>query len=344
MKVAILYTGQANANAVRPYEIGRFLTTRGHEVHLIDLETFAYRHWLRVKEPFQVALRRAGLGGPEELLRPMREWADIIWRKVLEGRRYEAVVCESFPHALVLTRDMGAVTLFDCPTPPVCELMYSGEHPPDTIERLREVERLIYGACTYVTFHWWTYVDYVREHVYDGPNLSVLDWGCHTSSRRAGFATPPRTVYLGFMGGYWVNLPLLSSLSRSGATHVDVWGSPAPAGRWGLDYHGFASLTSVLADYQLGLVTCSKDPLRCAGFSAKHLEYISYGLPVLAPRWRTGLELIRGTVAYDEGDFQEVVAALSDEGEWLKRSDEAYRQAVELDWDVTLRPLERMLR
>jgi hypothetical protein len=343
-RVAILYTGQPNANAVRPLELERFLSARGHEVHLVDLETFPYRRWLRVKEPFQVALRRAGLGGPEELLRPMREWADIIQGRVLDGQGFEAVICESFPHALVLTRDLGAVTILDCPTPYVCELAFSGEHPETTIERLREVERRIYEACDHVAFHWRTYVDWVREHVYDGPNLAVLDWGCHPAQRRARFAAPPRTVYLGFLGGYWIDIGLLSRLARSGATHVDVWGSPEPEHRWGLDYRGFAPATDVLADYQLGLVTCSRDPLRRAGFSAKHLEYISHGLPVLAPRWRERLDLIRGTVAYDEEDFPEVVAALADEREWRLASEAAYRQAEELDWDVTLRPLEAMLR
>lgn len=343
MKVAILYTGQMNANTVRPREIERFLAARGHEVRMVDLESFAYRRRLRAREPFQVALRRAGLGGSEELLRPMREWADIISEEVLEGGGFGAVVCESFPHSLVLTRDLGCIKVLDCPTPPVDEMEFSGEHPPATIAALREVEQEVYAACDHLAFHWETYVDYVRRNVYDGPNLRVLNWGCHPRARRAAFASPPRTAYMGYLGGYWIDLPLLSSLSRSGATEVHVYGSPPPARRWGLDYMGFAPDTEVLASYQLGLVTCSKDPLRRAGFSAKHLEYISYGLPVLAPRWRERLDLIRGTVPYDEADFPAAVAALSDEGEWRRASDAAYSQAKELDWDRTLRPLEGML-
>jgi hypothetical protein len=42
----------------------------------------------------------------------------------------------------------------------------------------------------------------------------------------------------------------------------------------------------VLLSYQAGLITCTRDELRRDGFSAKHLQYLAHGLPVLAPEWR----------------------------------------------------------
>jgi hypothetical protein len=60
-------------------------------------------------------------------------------------------------------------------------------------------------------------------------------------------------------------------------------------------------------------VTCTKDELRRDGFSAKHLQYLAYGLPVLVPVWRRHLDLMRGSVAYDEGTFCSMIDALSGE-------------------------------
>jgi hypothetical protein len=110
----------------------------------------------------------------------------------------------------------------------------------------------------------------------------------------------------------------------------------------GLNYLGWAP-PSVLHDYQLGLITCSKDELRREGFSAKNLAYIAHGLPVLVPVWRRHMELIRGCVAYDEDTFLSVIERLSDEEEWQRVSDEAYAQAQELTWERTLQPLEAAL-
>jgi hypothetical protein len=99
----------------------------------------------------------------------------------------------------------------------------------------------------------------------------------------------------------------------------------------------------VLRGYQIGLVTCSADPLRQYGFSSKHLHYLAHGLPVLVPAWRRHLDLLRGSVAYDEDSFLSVMRSLHDHGQWQALSDEAYAQAKRLDWDVTLRPLDDLL-
>jgi hypothetical protein len=100
----------------------------------------------------------------------------------------------------------------------------------------------------------------------------------------------------------------------------------------------------VLDDYQIGLITFSKDPLRREGFSAKNMQYIAHGLPVLIPAWRRHMDLIRGCVPYDEDTFLSAIERLSDEREWQHVSDEAYEQAQELTWERTLQPLEETLR
>ena len=343
MKVALLYTGYGNANSVRPLEMTRYLEARGHQVDLVDLLGFGYNRYLRLREPLASAAMRSGLAGAGVLVRPMRRWADIIQRKVLDRERFDAVVCFSFPHAYVLTRDLPCIKIYDCPTPAVDELELSGDHHGSVISALRDVEMEIYTSSDHVLFHWETYLEYVRKYRYDGDNLVTMAYGCHPKERRAGFASPPRAVYMGYLGGYWSNLDLLSSLSSSGACDVDVFGFPRPHRRLGLDYRGASPNTAVLADYQLGLVTCSKDRLRREGFSAKHVEYISYGLPVLVPNWRERLDLIKGSVPYDKESYPEVVARMSDEDEWTRMSDLAYEQSKALSWDRTLEGLERMV-
>jgi hypothetical protein len=83
--------------------------------------------------------------------------------------------------------------------------------------------------------------------------------------------------------------------------------------------------------------------LRREGFSAKHLEYLAYGLPVLVPSWRRNLELLRGSVTYDEDCFASVVQSMSEQATWRRASDQAYAQAERLSWNETLRPLEALL-
>src|SRR2546430_11968491 len=48
-----------------------------------------------------------------------------------------------------------------------------------------------------------------------------------------------------------------------------------------------------------------------SGFSAKHLQYLAHGLPVLVPVWRRHIGLLRGSVGYDERTFLSVIGALS---------------------------------
>jgi hypothetical protein len=124
--------------------------------------------------------------------------------------------------------------------------------------------------------------------------------------------------------------------------HIDVYGGPPPDPALGLNYMGHA-LPTVLRQYQLGLVTCTNDELRRNGFSAKHTEYFAHGLPVLVPAWRRNLDLLHGSVPYEEHIFLSVVDSLSNEKEWQRMSDAAYAQAQRLTWEETLRPLEALL-
>jgi hypothetical protein len=256
---------------------------------------------------------------------------------------FDLVICETPHDAEVLAAPTSARTLYDCPTPWADELYFEGRLTERQHKRFRRREARLFEDVDALAFWWETYARYAVDHYgISGRNLLTLNHGCTPAAQRAEFSNPTRVAYLGSLSSRFIDLPLLSRLTKL-YPHIDVYGAPPPDPALGLNYLGFKP-PSVLEQYQLGLITCTRDELRCNGFSAKHLDYLAYGLPVLVVSWRRHLDLLRGSVPYDEGTFSVVVDALSNEDEWRRVSDEAYAQARRLEWDKTLRPLETLLR
>ena len=52
---------------------------------------------------------------------------------------------------------------------------------------------------------------------------------------------------------------------------------------------------------------------------------------------------LKGCVPYNENNFVELVDKYSETNEWEKLSKEAREQASELDWNITLKPLEKLI-
>jgi hypothetical protein len=363
-RVAVICQLDRYANGLKPVEIERFLRERGHRVTLVNTyylgRASAERGSLRNKLP-HLGARRLALYAVEGV-------AALVTRRWRFGRRalsyhvlmadhrlrrsalasslpldeFDLIICETPHDAGVLTVAPSARTLYDCPTPWADELWFEGRLTARQHRRLRRLEAQIFESVDHLAFHWESYAGYAVEHYgISGRNLMKLNWGCTPAPHRAAFDAPVRIVYIGSLSSRFIDLPLLTRLTKL-YPHIDVFGAPPPHADLGLNYLGYAS-PSVLQGYQAGLVTCSKDELRRNGFSAKHLQYLAYGLPVLAPTWRRHLDLLRGTVPYDEDTFRDAVDALSDEREWRRLSDAAYAQATRLAWDETLRPLERLL-
>ena len=254
---------------------------------------------------------------------------------------FDLVICEHPHDAGLLTTRTSARTFYDCPNPWADEMYFEDMLTDTQRQKLRRLETRLFESVDGLSFSWESYARYAVEHYgISARNLKQLNWGCTPAARRAAFADPPRVVYLGSLSSRFVDLPLLARLSKL-YPHIDVYGGPPPDPALGLNYRGWAR--DVLEGYQLGLITCTKDELRKEGFSAKHLHYISYGLPVLVPAWRRHLDLLRGSVPYDESTFAAVIASLADKAEWERVSDESYEQARRLTWDQTLRPLDSML-
>jgi hypothetical protein len=362
-RVAIICQLDAFANGVKPVQIERFLRKRGHEVHLVDtyrLSRATTVAGLRASRRPGRGLRRlalyaveaSGLATRNGVARRRLSYhlavADhrlrrSLLRSSLALDEFDLVICETPHDAGVLRAGTSARTLYDCPTPWADELYFEGRLTERQHARLRSQEAELFERVDHLAFWWQSYARYaVERYGISGRNLMRLDFGCTPAARRAEFMSPPRVVYIGSLSSRFIDVPLLSRLSRS-YPHIDVYGAPPPDPSLGINFCGYAS-PEVLERYQLGLITCTKDDLRRSGFSAKHLEYLSYGLPVLAPAWRRHLDLLPGTVAYDESTYASVIERLSDEAEWRRVSDEAYTGAQRLAWDETLRPLDDLLR
>lgn len=364
-RILLVCQSDGYANGVKPTGIEQFLRDRGHEVHVAN----TYFLGRASKRPGSIAtklprpgLRRLAIYAVEAgALVLTRRWkfgrrrlsyyaflADYRLRRSLLGStlrldHFDAVICEHPHDAGLLTVPTSARTFYDCPDPYADEMFCEGKLTEAQHHRLRRMETELFETVDALSFSWESYARYALEHYgISGRNLHQLNWGCNPAGERAEFADPPRVIYLGSLSSQYINLPLLSRLTRL-YPHIDVYGGPPPDPSLGLNYKGWAS-PAVLQQYQFGLITCSKDELRKDGFSAKHLDYIAYGLPVLVPAWRRHLDLLQGSVPYEEETFTSVVAALSDERAWRRKSDEAYAQAGRLTWDETLRPLESWLQ
>jgi hypothetical protein len=363
-RVLIVCQLDAYANGLIPVEIERFLRRSGHEVRLVNTYYLGRGSGapgsLRTKLP-PLELKRCALYAVEAAsVLFTRRWnfgrrrlsyyvlvADWRLRRSILGSLlplddFDLIICVHPHDAGLLTIDTSAYTLYACPTPWADELYFEDRLTKWQHEKLRRLETGLFESVDHLAFWWESYARYALDYYgISGRNLMTLNIGCSPVAQRADFGTPPRVVYLGSLSSRFIDLPLLSRLAKV-YPHIDVYGGPPPDPALGLNYLGWASPT-VLQQYQIGLITCTQDQLRRNGFSAKHLEYLAYGLPVLVPVWRRHLDLLRGSVPYSERTFASVISTLSNEEEWRRVSDEAYAQAQRLTWDKTLRPLKTLL-
>jgi hypothetical protein len=363
-RVLLIAQVDGYANGVKPNAVERFLREQGHDVTLFNsyyLSRASGRRGSLANKLPRLEPRRLGVYVLEaiSLLTRRSDWArrrlsyyvmmgDYLLRKrilssMLPIDDFDMVICEHPQDAGLLTIETSAIRFYDCPDPYADELYDEGKLTKRQHARWRRIETELFETVDGLSFSWESYARYALAHYgISGRNLTQLNWGCVPAAERARFASPPRVIYLGSLSSQYINLPLLSRLTKL-YPHIDVYGGPTPDPALELNYKGWAPPT-VLGDYQFGLITCTKDELRRDGFSAKHLDYIAYGLPVLVPAWRRHLDLLQGSVPYTEEDFLSVIESLSTEDAWRRMSDTAYTQAEALTWEKTLSPLDALLR
>jgi hypothetical protein len=362
-RVLIVCAIDGFANGQKPVEIERFLRSRGHEVAIANVfsqgraseNRDSWLHKMPHPHPLRFLLWLTELGSlmftrrwkwgrrhlSYYLIRADLRLRSMILRSSLPVDEFDMIIGEHPYVSEFMTVPTTARVLYDCMTPWADELYYEGRLTESQWDRMRRHEADILDRVDLVSFSWETYAPYaVRHYGIRGDNLLQLNWGCAPARDRVRFASPPRVVVLSSLSSNFINLPLLSRLSR--LYPIDVYGGPPPDPSLDINYLGWAP-PDVVGDYQIGLITCSQDELRREGFSAKNTMYVAHGLPVLIPAWRRHMELLRGCIPYDEDTLLAAIERLSDPQEWQRVSDEAYEQAEEIRWDRTLEPLDGAL-
>lgn len=275
--------------------------------------------------------------------RHMRKTADRLERRI-KDERYDVVIGVETPWSYVLTRDLGCLKIFSCESLESEELRFSHKvGDSERIQNLRKMELEMLRESDYVIFPWKTTENYARANFFDGKNFVTINYGCYPQRTSASFSSPVSIVSLGCLGFYWSNRELLSYLTKVSRCAIDVYGRYRPPKRYSLNYRGFAPSLNVLANYQFGLSTISKDVYRQNHFSSRILTYLSFGLPVLSPDWMKLSHELRGILPYNENNFLEVVDRNSEPDAWNKLSKDAHEQAAELDWSEVMKPLLKLV-
>ncbi len=363
-RVAVIATLDGFANSKKALLIRDLLTERGHAVTIIDTlhlsraSSNGRGRALPSPQPGKllVYLAGAGLHSIERFrgrfagwlrallyLLQMRIRARVVANRIAApaagGASFDVVICESQADAGIMLHDLpGTTKIYNCATPLADELYFGGELTDRGYRNLKAFEVEIFRKSDHLSFHWHSYAEYVRKYYeYDATNIFTFDRNATVTNTPARFAAQPKIVYMGYLGGYWIDLDLLSELTRL-YPHLDVYGLPEPPARYGLNYRGYAS-EDLLQNYQFGLITSSKDRLRCEGFSAKHIDYLAAGLPVLVPEWRTAARDLRGSIFYTVDNFLDQVRLHSSEDSWTAASNAALDQARQYTADKIAREL-----
>ena len=338
MKVAIIATPISGGGNVRARAFKTYLESRNHNVDLITINEDFFS-----KISFFYQRIKSHLTDKEPGL--MKEIAHRIEKKVKKGN-YQAVIGVESLFSYVLTKNLDCLKVF-CWEAMGADEVYFASNSSSTfdferIRRFREMELEICHHSDYVIFPWETTENYVRKNIYSGKNFLTVRHGCTPKSKPVSYFFPPSIVSVGGLGAYWSNIELLSNLTRNCSYNIDVYGSPHPQKKYRINYKGFAPSLDVLYNYQFGLNTVSKDIFRRNHFSSRILAYLAYGLPVLSPEWMLLSHELKGCLPYNEDNFADLVYKYSDIENWKKLSQDSFEQATKLDWNITLKPLEKI--
>jgi len=337
LKIAIISTSGGGGGYVRMKAYRDFLVSKGHHVTVIQFPGQGYLS----KLDFYCQSIRARFQGHE--VRLMRKIADKLEKRI-KADRYDAVICIETKLSYVLTKELRCLKIFSCESLEADELYFSRR--TDDFERIRAFRQLeleILRKSDYVVFPWETTKNYAQKYVWNGNNYVTIKYGCYPQNKTASYFFPVSIVSLGSLWGNWSNKELLSYLTSISPYAIDVYGKFKPEKNYHLNYKGFAPSLDILMSYQFGLNTVSKDLFRRNHHASRVMSYLAYGLPVMSPDWMKFSHELKGVLPYNEDNFLDILEEYTLRDPWEKLSEEAKKQARELDWRITLEPLEKII-
>jgi hypothetical protein len=336
LKVAILGTNRMGGGYERTLAYNKYLQSKNYDVKLIQLPetTILSRGWFFYQNLY---------GRLQNNITRLMEKIGDKYKNVLKKEKFDVVIGVETYYSYVFTKDLDCLKLFSFESPAAIEMYFSKKYDMEQICRLKEMELKILMNSDYVIFPWKTSENYVKKYIWNGHNFRTIQYGCYPKDKKVSYYYPMSLVYLGTLRPYWANKELLSYLTKICPYVIDVFGNYKQEKQYFINHKGFARTLDVLYSYQFGLNTISKDPFRKNHFSSKIINYLAYGLPVLFPDWQNFPKDLRGCIPYNEDDFLEVIEKYSEKEQWEKLSKKAGTQGRELDWEITLKPLEKLI-
>ena len=358
-QICLVNNLDAGPNQLRTEAISKFLHSHQINYQVINSEKIFERH-INQKNNYYLSpiyyslhqiLQFIKYHRHQTELSPLLKYIRLILRgkiirQYLNGHHYRQVIFQ-YPEDIYAAANPGHYhNGLDLPTPFSEELKYSHKFPPFIIFLISRLEKFAYAKSKFITFHWYKYLVFTRTKYPHLQNLHTLNWGCSPQLAYAKPNQPPAIVYLGNANSYWENPSLLVMLLKNSTypikifSYTDIHPQLQPLLNYPIKP---IKNPGIPAKYQFGLVTISDDPLRQNGFSAKHLLYLSYGLPVLCPQWRHDRLLSPAIIYYNRNNFNQQVKKYSQPKLWQKKHQAALKLAKQLNWQITLKPLLTLL-
>lgn len=366
LKAVIICSPDVFANAIKPEKLKEYLEARSFEVQLLPIfavsrlgETgFAqklpginarklYTYMLEALRALARTTRnRTAVRCVNSLLMiHIQKNLGVLLYQKLKQIEPDIVICETnLGVGFVALPRVAKLQILDLPVPGAEEMYFGDELSKKAYQKLKKYEIVMYGTADAISFHWHTYAEFVRKSKYNGKNFIDLSYGTTAKKRHAIYAKNPKVIFLGLLNGYWVNIPLLEELC-SKYPNIDVYGGPKPTKGSKINYKGYAPSLDIMAKYQFGLTTISDDLLRRQSFSSKHLEYISYGLPVFTPSWRRDSLLDKCSIYYDDvEDFIVQLKKFKGKQAWTELNKAALLTANKLSWSRAFKSFDKLLK
>jgi len=231
--------------------------------------------------------------------------------------------------------------IFDIPTIYSEEIKNGYDLSKKIIKKINVIENEIYNKDNYFCFHWYSFMEFAQKINKKPKKNFVLNWGCYPKKNKNEFDKNPKMIYMGNLNSPWINPKLLEFVQKKSSILIDVFSyeKPSKENYSLLKFKGFMKKIDKISDYQFGLLTFTNDELRNNGFSAKHLLYLSYGLPVLCPEWRKDKLLKPATIYYNAENFNQQIKKYSQKKYWNQKHLAAIKLAKKLDWNQTLKAI-----
>jgi glycosyltransferase involved in cell wall biosynthesis len=259
--------------------------------------------------------------------------------KYLRQRQIKIVILEHPEDYLAVVKDLNI--FLDMPTIYFQELQDSKLYPKFIVNQIKKYELNALKTAKKVAFHWYRILEFAQKNHFSLNSPTILNWGCDLTKHKASYSPNPQIVYIGNLNSDWVNPSLLENLTNASPYSIDIFSYEKPNSKYYsklINFKGFLPDLNKLTEYQYGLITLKDNPLRNSGFSAKHLLYLSFGLPVLCPDTRKDPLLEPATIYYHKNNFSKIIKKI-DSKIWQQKHMEAFKIADKLNWSETLKPL-----